>query len=60
MLHLDPMWLRFMNTDDSVHIDELRISWVNKHGQIAELEVAFSGDKPPMATQEKIDRYFRS
>ena len=48
------MWLRFMNTDNLVHIDELRISWVNNFGQIAELEVAFSGNEP---TQERIDAY---
>ena len=38
------MWLRFVNAGDSVHIDELRISWVNNVGQVAELEVAFSAD----------------
>ena len=55
--HSDPNWLRFINADNSAHIDELRISWVNVFGQIAELEVAFSGNEP---AQEKIDAYSSS
>ena len=54
-LNLDPIWLRFTNSDNSAYIDELRISWVDKAGQIAELEVAFSGNEPTLATQEKIN-----
>ena len=40
------MWLRFDNSDNPAYIDELKISWVNNYGQIAELEIAFSGQKP--------------
>ena len=40
------MWLQFNNSDTPANIDELKISWVSNHGQIAELEIAFSGNKP--------------
>ena len=49
VLHSDPMWLRFDNSDNATYINEIRISWLNNFGQIAELEVAVS-----KLTKEKI------